>query len=134
MVIRNIRIKGFEMLKQGPERTPKDMVSEMFNYNLMTHSIVLCLIFSRAAVTFRLQRFTVSKWRLFIPSKNIKLAKRKCNGAITLLRSPEQRHRAAFVRRIPALIRIFLLLFDFLLYLGTSSPTFKRTQIQRQRQ
>ena len=53
------------------------MVSEIFNYKVMTHSIALCLIFSRAAVTRRLQRLIVSKWRLFSPSKNIEPAKEK---------------------------------------------------------
>ena len=53
------------------------MLSEMFNYKVLTHSIVLCLIFPRAAVTRRLQRLIVYKWRLFSPSKNIEPAKEK---------------------------------------------------------
>ena len=120
-MIRNIRIKGFEMLKQGPGRTSEDMTSEIFNYKVMTHSIALCLIFPRAAVTCRLQRLIVSKWWLFSPPKNIKLAKKKCNGAITLLPSPEQRHRAAFLWRVPAPLFLHE---GFLLFFGTSSPTF----------
>ena len=65
------------MLKHGPGRTPKDMLSEMFNYKVLTHSIVLCLIFPRAAVTRRLQRLIVAKWRLFSPPKSVELAKEK---------------------------------------------------------